>query len=155
MFASDRISNLMHIIDIYKKNSTVSSGHHPECRMECYTTEVGPQNSEALIVTSLFFSLYVSVSVKFTTKQWHRHFLFAFRPCKNCFNTNYLSHLALLYKMIVSVATCPLMCIKVLFLKANFLVYTIQKSQPSPTFMFQCIFLFPIKVQLYHIIFWI
>lgn len=74
---------------------------------------------------------------------------------KNCFNTNYLSHLALLYKMIVSEATCPLMCIKVLFLKANFLVYTIQKSQPSPTFMFQCIFLFPIKVQLYHIIFWI
>lgn len=50
---------------------------------------------------------------------------------KICFNTNYLSHLALLYKMIVSMATCALMCIKVLFLKANFLVYTTQKSQPS------------------------
>lgn len=74
---------------------------------------------------------------------------------KICFNTNYLSHLALLYKMIVSMATCALMCIKVLFLKANFLVYTTQKSQPSQTFMFQCIILFPIKVQLYPIIFWI
>lgn len=70
-----------------------------------------------------------------------------------CFNTNYLSHLALLYKMIASMATCVLMCIKVSFLKTNFLVYTTQKSQPSLKFMFQCIILLPIKVLLYHIIF--
>lgn len=138
---------------LLKKKCMVSSGHQPKCRMECFTTEVGPQNSQALIVTNLIFYYMYQFLWSWHTKNDIMTSCLRFVNVKVCFNTNYLSHLALLYKMIASKATYVLMCIKVLFLKTNFLVYTTQKFQPSLKFMFQCIIFLPIKVVFYHIIF--
>lgn len=106
----------------------MSSAHQPECRMESYTTEIGPQNSVASYCHFIYRFLWSLHSHEMTS--WHLVFVpqgAAFKALWKKFASTQTIWVIWHYK--TRYLLQGYMCVNVLFLKAKFLLYT----TPNPT----------------------